>query len=157
MLDYVPLDKDLQEPTLKRKRAEYLDMVKHYFGTEKAVDQDKREMSTFEKTNMKQIKKDVDRTLPEISLFAHEILHNMLIRILFVFTIRHPASGYVQGINDLCAPFILVFLSEHIKEAENPDNIYEISERQIQSMEPELLSCVEADAYWCLTKVIDDI
>ena len=70
-------------------------MVKHYFGTTLKIDYDKKEMSAFEKTNMKQIKKDVDRTLPEVNLFAHEILHNMLIRILFVFTIRHPASGYV--------------------------------------------------------------
>lgn len=29
--------------------------------------------------------------------------------------IRHPASGYVQGINDLVTPFIVVFLSEHLE------------------------------------------
>jgi hypothetical protein len=28
---------------------------------------------------------------------------------------RHPASGYVQGINDVATPFIVVFLSEHIQ------------------------------------------
>ena len=27
---------------------------------------------------------------------------------------RHPASGYVQGINDIVTPFIVVFLSEHV-------------------------------------------
>ena len=27
---------------------------------------------------------------------------------------RHPASGYVQGINDLVTPFLAVFLSEHL-------------------------------------------
>ncbi len=27
---------------------------------------------------------------------------------------RHPASGYVQGINDLVTPFLAVFLSEHV-------------------------------------------
>lgn len=26
---------------------------------------------------------------------------------------RHPASGYVQGINDVVTPFIIVFLSEY--------------------------------------------
>lgn len=35
-------------------------------------------------------------------------------RILFVWSARHPASGYVQGINDLVTPFFLVFLSEHV-------------------------------------------
>jgi hypothetical protein len=26
---------------------------------------------------------------------------------------RHPASGYVQGSNDLVTPFLAVFLGEH--------------------------------------------
>ena len=28
---------------------------------------------------------------------------------------RHPASGYVQGINDLVTPFLAVFLSPHME------------------------------------------
>lgn len=35
-------------------------------------------------------------------------------RILYVWAIRHPASGYVQGINDLVTPFFQVFLSAYI-------------------------------------------
>lgn len=35
-------------------------------------------------------------------------------RILYIWAIRHPASGYVQGINDLVTPFFVVFLSEYI-------------------------------------------
>ena len=27
-----------------------------------------------------------------------------------LLTFRHPASGYVQGINDLVTPFLMVFL-----------------------------------------------
>lgn len=34
-------------------------------------------------------------------------------RILFIWAIRHPASGYVQGMNDLVIPFFVVFLCEH--------------------------------------------
>jgi hypothetical protein len=37
-------------------------------------------------------------------------------RILYVWAIRHPASGYVQGINDLATPFFQVFLSAYIGE-----------------------------------------
>ncbi len=33
---------------------------------------------------------------------------------LYVWAIRHPASGYVQGINDLATPFFQVFLSAYI-------------------------------------------
>jgi len=38
----------------------------------------------------------------------------MLDRVLYIWAIRHPASGYVQGINDLVTPFITVFLSQFI-------------------------------------------
>lgn len=38
-------------------------------------------------------------------------------RILYIWAIRHPASGYVQGINDLLTPLYVVFLSAHVGEA----------------------------------------
>lgn len=41
-----------------------------------------------------------------------------MIRILFTWAVRHPASAYVQGINDLCAPLLLVYLSEYIIAAD---------------------------------------
>jgi len=37
-------------------------------------------------------------------------------RILYIWAIRHPASGYVQGINDLVTPFFVVFLSEYLAD-----------------------------------------
>ena len=36
-------------------------------------------------------------------------------RILYVWHIRHPSSGYVQGINDVVTPFIVVYLSDYIE------------------------------------------
>lgn len=50
------------------------------------------------------------RTQPELKLFASQAIQSMLIRLLFVWTIRHPASGYVQGINDMAAPILMTFL-----------------------------------------------
>lgn len=44
-------------------------------------------------------------------------------RILFIWAIRHPASGYVQGMNDLVTPFMLVFLSEHVRHGEKFEKI----------------------------------
>ena len=32
----------------------------------------------------------------------------------------HPASGYVQGINDLVTPFFVVFLTEYIIDGRLP-------------------------------------
>ncbi len=62
---------------------------------------------------------------------------------------RHPASGYVQGINDLVTPFLAVFLSQHF---DGP-----MEEWRMEQLPEECLLGVEADAYWCLSKLVDSI
>lgn len=52
-------------------------------------------MSAYEIKNFKQIKIDVHRTQPEVNLFASQPIQCMMIRILFVWSMRHPASAYV--------------------------------------------------------------
>lgn len=79
-----------------------------------------------------------------------------MIRILFTWTMRHPASGYVQGINDLAAPLILVYLTEFLPHA-NQDNIYEVGEKDLEEVDPAALVQVEADVFWCLSKLVDDV
>lgn len=61
--------------------------------------------------------------------------------------IRHPASGYVQGINDLVTPFLVVFLSEHLDGG--------VDNWSISDLSPEKISNMEADCYWCLSKLLD--
>ena len=66
--DYIPTDQEVVEATLERKREEYVDLVRHYFG--EATPQDTvdmlaakiEDMSNYEMTNFKQIKIDVIRT-----------------------------------------------------------------------------------------------
>jgi hypothetical protein len=49
-----------------------------------------------------------------------------LFRILYVWHIRHPSSGYVQGLNDIVTPFLIVFLSDYAKI--NMNNVDAISD-----------------------------
>ena len=51
---------------------------------------------------------------PLMPIFQQIVVQELFERILFIWAIRHPASGYVQGINDLVTPFFVVFLSEFI-------------------------------------------
>jgi hypothetical protein len=60
---------------------------------------------------------------------------------------RHPASGYVQGINDLVAPLLYVFLGEHIN----------ITSASITEIPEEILRMIEADTFWCLSHILDGI
>jgi hypothetical protein len=73
-----------------------------------------------------------------------------LARILYIWGIRHPASGYVQGINDLVTPFFVVFLGEYVgnNDVENYD---------VSTLDSSILSMVEADSYWCLSRLLDGI
>jgi len=55
----------------------------------------------------------VSVNLYHISLWM--FLHLQLFeRVLYIWAIRHPASGYVQGLNDLITPLFVVFLTEYI-------------------------------------------
>lgn len=66
-----------------------------------------------------------------------------------MWAIRHPASGYVQGINDLVTPFYEVFLSAYIDG--DPE------EFDPAALPPHMLSAVEADSFWCLSRLLDGI
>jgi hypothetical protein len=59
----------------------------------------------------------VPRTRPGTPLWSCITAQRALERILYVWAIRHPASGYVQGINDLVTPFFQVFLSAYIGQS----------------------------------------
>ena len=71
-------------------------------------------------------------------------------RILFIWAIRHPASGYVQGMNDLVIPFFVVFLCEHTDDED-------VDTADVSRVPEDVLRNVEADTYWCLSRLLDGI
>jgi len=143
LLGYLPTNLDRREATLERKRKEYVDCVPQYFENADT------ERDDYEKALLKQISIDVPRTNPSCSLFQNEIIQKSLIKILYVWAIRHPASGYVQGINDLVTPFFVVFLQSHIGQ--------NIEDYPIETIDKEVLLTIEADSYWCMSKLLDGI
>lgn len=117
-------------------------------------------MSTFEEINYKQIIIDVKRTNPG-EAFASKIVKDMLTRTLFVWAFKHPTCGYVQGINDLAATFMYIFLAEEVDfnlrqsldEDEETDldyNAYEITLDQVALLKDEQIQNIEADTFNCL-------
>ncbi|KIM45301.1 hypothetical protein M413DRAFT_441983 [Hebeloma cylindrosporum] len=140
LLGYLPLPTPLRSTTLTRKRGEYQSMVELAFA---------RGREGLDQQIWHQIEIDVPRTRPGVRLWMHEATQRSLERILYVWAIRHPASGYVQGINDLVTPFFQVFLSAYI-------------DSEPEDFDPHLLptnalSAVEADSFWCLSRLLDGI
>lgn len=140
LLGYLPPNKAMRKQALARKRAEYVSGVRNAF---------QRGTQELDQAIWHQIHIDVPRTNPGIRLWQREVTQRALERILYVWAIRHPASGYVQGINDLATPFFEVFLGAYIST--DPE------EYDIALLPPAALEALEADTFWCLSKLLDGI
>lgn len=143
LLGYLPPNKNRQAQTLLRKRREYQEMVPQFYDISNS------ERSDEELSALRQVSVDVPRTAPNVPLFHHDVIQKSLERMLYIWGVRHPASGYVQGMNDLVTPFFAVFLSEHIS---GPMDTWCLG-----SLPEESLLEVEADCYWCLCKMLECI
>lgn len=151
LLGYLPTSSERRVSTLERKRKEYLDGVRQAFekgGSRTAASGKSRGL---DEAVWHQISIDVPRTNPHLPLYQYEATQRSLERILYVWAVRHPASGYVQGINDLVTPFWQVFLGTYITD---PDIESGMDPGQLPKA---VLDAVEADSFWCLTKLLDGI
>ncbi|KAI4989023.1 hypothetical protein ZWY2020_036340 [Hordeum vulgare] len=141
LLGYAPPNADRREGVLTRKRLEYVECVSQYY------DISDTERSDEEITMLRQIAVDCPRTVPDVTFFQDPQIQKSLERILYTWAIRHPASGYVQGINDLVTPFLIVFLSEHLEG--------NLDTWSMENLSLQDVSNIEADCYWCLSKFLD--
>ncbi|KAJ1023785.1 hypothetical protein NDA18_004767 [Ustilago nuda] len=140
LLGYLPAVASVRASTLSRKRAEYAAGVELAFA---------KGIAALDQAIWHQIHIDVPRTNPGIRLWQRQATQRSLERILYVWAIRHPASGYVQGINDLATPFFEVFLSSYIRS--DPEMF------DIALLPDNVLEAIEADTFWCLSKLLDGI
>ncbi|KAL2011890.1 hypothetical protein VTN00DRAFT_4608 [Thermoascus crustaceus] len=156
LLGYLPTNSERRVATLERKRKEYLEGVRQAFergnvGNPLSAPATSGRGRGLDEAIWHQISIDVPRTNPHIELYGYEATQRSLERILYVWAIRHPASGYVQGINDLVTPFWQVFLGTYITDLN-------IEEGMDPGQLPKaVLDAVEADSFWCLTKLLDGI
>jgi hypothetical protein len=102
----------------------------------------------------KQISVDLPRTLTEYKLFTYDRVKSMMLRLLFVWAKRNPASGYVQGFNDLCSPFIATNFTNNLKFSF--DN-FDVDLDDLNSLSENDLFQIEADSYWCFKKMMDNL
>ncbi|XP_072311147.1 TBC1 domain family member 22A isoform X6 [Eucyclogobius newberryi] len=136
---YLPANAERRESILQRKRQEYFGFIQQYYDSRN----DEHHQDTY-----RQIQIDIPRMSPEHLVLQPKVTE-IFERILFIWAIRHPASGYVQGINDLVTPFFVVFVFEYIEE--------EVENFDVSSLEEEALKNIEADSFWCMSKLLDGI
>ncbi|XP_011917881.1 PREDICTED: TBC1 domain family member 22A isoform X6 [Cercocebus atys] len=161
---YLPANVDRRPATLQRKQKEYFAFIEHYYDSRN----DEVHQDTY-----RQIHIDIPRMSPEALILQPKVTE-IFERILFIWAIRHPASGYVQGINDLVTPFFVVFICEYIEisrhvtkqetqmtnKLKKPSNFTEAEEVDtvdVSGVPAEVLRNIEADTYWCMSKLLDGI
>jgi TBC1 domain family member 2 len=165
LLGYLPPNKDRRSEILERRRREYRDMVPDYYDSVAAAAASSPPSSLSaiaaaaadvveDGGALRQVAVDVPRTAPGVPFFHIPQVQKSLERILYIWGVRHPASGYVQGINDLVTPFLAVFMSEHMQDV-GPIETWADESSALPS--PESFLDVEADSYWCLCKLLDSI
>lgn len=139
---YLPAKVDRREEILNRKRDEYWSYVDQYFPTRTEIEH----LETF-----RQIQRDIPRMVPVLSIFDQIPVQQIFERILFIWAIRHPACGYVQGMNDLATPFFLVFLLDLI------DRDVDLSNFELDSLSELNRRLIEADSFWATCYLLESI
>lgn len=142
LLGYIPVSKSRRNTVLERKRAEYDHLVHQYYNNKSTNDE-----------MWRQIHIDIPRMQPLISIFQQEVVQQIFERILYIWSIRHPASGYVQGMNDLVTPYFVTYLSEFIPG----HSLADVESFQVSSLPDSVLRAVEADSFWSFSKLLDSI
>lgn len=146
LLGYLPTNAARREQTLRRRRNEYRDAIAQHYD----IDDDSRTLQ--EQETLRQVLVDVPRTAPSVLLFRNERVKRILNRLLYVWAMRHPASSYVQGINDLVTPLLAVFLADYV------DGSADVLDGDVmKNLSDEHLDELEADIYWCLTNLLSSI
>ena len=91
LLGYVPSNEEWRESTLSRKRREYCESVPTYFDVPDA------ERTEQQRRTLNQILLDVPRTSTSSPMFQNAVVRRSLERVLYIWSVRHPASGYAAA------------------------------------------------------------
>lgn len=146
LLGYAVGQPQQRERALERKRAQYRRLTEIYYD-EKGTGRTLEENAIW-----RQIHIDIPRTNPDIDLYQNAHVQLFYQRVLYLWAIKHPATGYVQGMNDLLTPFFIAFLLETM------GGHYRFESWDLTLLaDPAATIDIEADCYWCFDKLMANI
>ena len=161
MMGYAPTNRGRRDGAIARKRKEYADAIPVYFDNAEGSGEEKtaQELMTLE-----QIRKDLPRTCPDILFFHQSQVQLMMERVLYIWSIRHPASGYVQGMNDILTALLVISFQPYVPRGvttmENSTDVLKVDilgAKMDKETAGDALLHIEADAYWKFSKLMDGV
>lgn len=153
---YASISKFERNRLIKQQRKSYKSLIKNYYDKMLEFQNAKNQSSlsksfiTKEKETIHQILLDLPRTSPNIPLFHNERVKKVLERVLYIWAIKHPGSGYVQGMNDLLTPLFVVFASDYFTQGIVED-IFSFDGNKINE---KIFDEIEADIYFCFDNLM---
>lgn len=148
LIGYLPTNHSRRKPTYTNRRQLYDSYLKQYHKME---DTEENEVL------LKQIRVDVPRMGPGVDWIQAPRIQRSLERLLYIWAIRHPASGYVQGMNDLAVPFYLAYLAEQGNIHVNDKEKLAIRVNSVELLSDKEFAKIEADAFWSVSTLLDGI
>lgn len=157
LLDYEPLKHSEKEWLLRCRRKEYWNLLAIMGGPLDKKESNPQGRSDFAVGMLRQIDMDLPRTHPGIPLFQLPSLRSAMRRVLYLFATMHPESGYVQGMNELVTPLMLVFISEYMASGTRSIEAVISLEKLDDNVSADALRVVEADAYWTFSGLLSSV
>lgn len=148
LMGIMPLAKARRQASLEKRIKEYESFV-HIHSENGNTCYTAEEIKSF-----KQIKLDLPRTQPGVKLFHHPKIEQAISRILTIFAIRHPATGYVQGMNDIVIPLLFVFIQE-IVQIDEKSEVVGIA--FLDTISEDNWIAIEAKAFWSFCRIMESI
>eukprot|EP00475_Leptophrys_vorax_P033399 TRINITY_DN5240_c0_g1_i4.p1 TRINITY_DN5240_c0_g1~~TRINITY_DN5240_c0_g1_i4.p1 ORF type:complete len:375 (-),score=90.66 TRINITY_DN5240_c0_g1_i4:373-1497(-) len=149
LLGVLPFNKARRETIVDKRIKEYMWFCKIHqnnWPDKYTVE----EMKSF-----KQIELDIPRTAPRANMFFHQRMEKALSRVLTIYSIRHPATGYVQGMNDVVIPWLWIFATECTQKFEDEDKSEAID--RMDRLSEDHWNAIEAKTFWCFSRAVESI
>ncbi|KAG5498647.1 hypothetical protein JKF63_02933 [Porcisia hertigi] len=119
-------------------------------------------LGSAELQTLKQIRKDIPRMSGGHCYLLHPRVQASVERILFIWSLRHPACGYVQGMNDLVVPFMGVVLGYRFCPTRSITELHAYTMDMFDEMwslsavpVTQWINEVEADVYWMTSYLLN--
>ncbi|AAZ11845.1 GTPase activating protein, conserved [Trypanosoma equiperdum] len=120
--------------------------------------------SDSELSILKQIRKDIPRMAAGLAFLSNRRVMLSVERCLYIWALRHPACGYVQGMDDFTIPFISVVLANRVCRTKTVADLYTLDPEEVGALlsvevisDEEWVSTIEADTYWMVSYFLSAI
>lgn len=116
------------------------------------------EYSNFSARTLRQIEMDLPRTHPSLPVFHLDAVRNAMRRILYTFGMINPNNNYVQGMNEILTPIIVVFLTEWLPRNVDRSVSTFLTRCDLHGLfSIQQLADAEADAFWTFSAIVSAI